>query len=73
MKGSIPIRMCVICKARKPKYELIRLVRNSEGKIVVDLSFKMLGRGAYICQECLDKPKWDKKVEKVFLKKFKTL
>ncbi|MGI6040129.1 MAG: RNase P modulator RnpM [Eubacteriales bacterium] len=41
----------------KPKPELIRVVRSTEGDISIDLKGKKPGRGAYICQNetCLDK------------------
>lgn len=52
---KIPMRMCVACREMKPKKELIRVVRNAEGEIHVDLSSKASGRGAYLCcnQACL--------------------
>ncbi len=54
---KIPMRMCIACRESKPKKELIRIVKNSEGKLNVDLTGKMSGRGAYICSsvECLEK------------------
>lgn len=41
----------------KPKKELIRVVRNQEGLVSVDLTGKANGRGCYICpkQECFNK------------------
>jgi predicted RNA-binding protein YlxR (DUF448 family) len=38
----------------KPKRELIRLVRISDGSVEVDVSGKKAGRGAYLCrsEEC---------------------
>ena len=54
---KIPLRMCVGCREKKPKYELIRIVRKPEGEIITDTTGKISGRGAYICRcaECLTK------------------
>jgi predicted RNA-binding protein YlxR (DUF448 family) len=45
---KIPLRKCVITNERFPKQELIRVVRNNEGHVAVDLTGKMNGRGAYL-------------------------
>ena len=45
---KIPMRSCVVTKERLPKQELIRIVKEPNGNISVDLSGKMNGRGAYI-------------------------
>ena len=50
---KIPLRMCVGCREKKPKPELIRIVRKPEGEIVTDTTGKISGRGAYICK-CVD-------------------
>lgn len=52
-----PMRMCSGCREMKPKKELIRVVRTPEGKIMVDNSGKVSGRGAYVCknEECFNK------------------
>lgn len=52
----------------KPKKELIRVVKNSEGIIKVDLTGKAQGRGAYICKsaDCLEKAIKAKRLEKNF-------
>ncbi len=54
---KIPLRQCVGCGQRKAKNELIRVVRTPEGVIVVDLTGKKSGRGAYLCkgEKCLAK------------------
>lgn len=41
----------------KPKEELVRLVRGSDGRVMVDSPGMAAGRGAYACPtvECLDK------------------
>jgi len=54
---KIPLRMCTGCMVMKPKKELIRVVKNKEGEISLDLIGKKPGRGAYVCKnvECLEK------------------
>ena len=45
---KIPLRSCIVTKERLPKRELLRIVRTPEGKVCVDETGKMNGRGAYI-------------------------
>jgi len=54
---KIPLRMCVGCRTRNDKRNLIRVVRTPEQEVVVDPTGKRAGRGAYICPriECLRK------------------
>ncbi|MGL5574034.1 MAG: RNase P modulator RnpM [Sarcina sp.] len=53
---KIPMRMCNGCMEMKPKKELIRVVKDKENNISVDLTGKMAGRGAYVCKntKCLE-------------------
>ena len=46
---KIPMRTCIACREEKPKKEMLRIVRNAAGEIRLDLSGKLPGRGAYIC------------------------
>lgn len=52
---KIPLRTCLGCKEAKPKKELIRIVKQSDGNIMVDFTGKANGRGAYLCPnaDCL--------------------
>lgn len=63
---KIPQRMCLGCMQMKPKKELIRVVRNKEGEVNLDLTGKAPGRGAYICRnvECFEKAYKAKKFER---------
>ena len=45
---KIPLRRCVVNKEQLPKSELLRIVKDKEGNISVDLTGKLNGRGAYI-------------------------
>lgn len=64
---KIPLRTCMGCNAKKPKKELIRIVKNKENQIFVDKTGKQDGRGAYICDDvkCLEKVIKTKRLEKV--------
>ena len=57
MPKSIPQRQCVGCREKKPKPELIRVVRAPDGAISLDARGKAAGRGAYLCSKaaCLKK------------------
>ena len=44
-----PLRTCIACREKKPKRELVRLVRTPDGHVLVDASGKQAGRGAYLC------------------------
>lgn len=48
MTRKIPMRKCVVTQERFPKKELIRIVRTPENEVVVDLTGKRNGHGAYI-------------------------
>ncbi len=45
---KIPLRSCVVTKEQYPKVELIRIVKDKEGNVFLDLTGKANGRGAYI-------------------------
>ena len=45
---KIPMRTCVVTKESLPKSELLRIVRSPYGEVLVDLTGKQNGRGAYI-------------------------
>lgn len=52
---KIPQRMCVSCRTRKNKKDLLRVVLMPDGQVTVDPTGKKPGRGAYVCKsrECL--------------------
>ena len=47
---KMPMRMCNGCMEMKPKKELIRVVKTNEEEVLVDLTGKKSGRGAYVCK-----------------------
>ena len=63
---KIPMRSCVVTRERLPKLELLRIVKTTDGNIVVDESGKINGRGAYIKKDInvLDKARKSKVLEK---------
>lgn len=63
---KIPQRMCTGCMQMKPKKELIRIVKNKDNEVSIDMTGKKPGRGAYICKdiECLEKAVKQKRLEK---------
>ena len=65
---KIPLRQCIACRELKEKSQMLRVVKNSEGKIFLDFTFKAAGRGAYICDnpECIKKLKKARLLNKVF-------
>ncbi len=64
---KIPFRMCLACRERKPKKEMIRIVKSERG-IHLDFSGKEQGRGAYLCNDanCMNKVLRYKLVNKAF-------
>lgn len=45
---KVPLRTCVVTKEKLEKKDLLRVVKNNEGKVFVDETGKANGRGAYI-------------------------
>jgi len=62
---KIPLRSCVITREKLPKKELIRIVR-TKTEVVLDLTGKVGGRGAYIKKdiEVINKAKNSKALDK---------
>ena len=55
-RGHIPQRSCIVCNAKTDKRDLVRLVRTQSGRVEVDTTSRIPGRGAYVChrQACWD-------------------
>lgn len=64
----LPQRTCLGCNEKKDKKDLIRIVKNKNGEIYIDITGKMEGRGTYICksEECLKKLIKNKRLSKIF-------
>ena len=63
---KIPLRKCTGCGEMKPKKELVRVIKTVDDEILMDLTGKMNGRGAYVCrdEECLKKAIKTKAIER---------
>jgi len=61
-----PLRTCLGCRAKRPKKDLVRVVRIPSGAIEVDPSGRRAGRGAYVCPggDCLKAAVKGKKLER---------
>ncbi|MGM9881353.1 MAG: RNase P modulator RnpM [Bacilli bacterium] len=64
---KIPLRRCVVTREQLPKSDLLRIVKNKDGEVFIDLTGKANGRGAYIKKdlEVLAIAKKKKVIEKV--------
>lgn len=63
---KIPLRKCTGCQEMKNKKELMRILRTSEGDIILDTTGRKNGRGAYLCccMECFEKAVKSKGLER---------
>ena len=41
----------MVCRTKRQRYELLRLVKTPEGQILLDGTGRMDGRGAYVCAD----------------------
>ena len=46
---KVPLRKCVACQEMMAKKELSRVVRTPADEVLIDLTGKKAGRGAYLC------------------------
>lgn len=51
----VSLRTCAGCRRVRPKADLVRIARLSDGAAAVDLAGRLPGRGAYVCRttECV--------------------
>ena len=63
---KIPYRTCIGCQEKKPKRDLLRIIRTPEGIIEIDETGKKSGRGAYLCYNkiCFQEAMKKKRLEK---------
>lgn len=64
---KIPMRSCVVTREKLPKQELIRVVRTPEQDVIVDVTGKANGRGAYLKKDLqvFEKAKKSKVLDKI--------
>ena len=48
---KVPLRKCIVTNEQYPKMEMFRIVRTPEGNVVVDLTGKVRGHGAYVSKK----------------------
>ena len=46
---KIPMRKCVGCGEMKSKKEMIRVLKTTEDQVILDVTGRKNGRGAYLC------------------------
>ncbi len=65
---KIPLRQCIACRELKEKRDMLRIVKDADGKVFIDFSSKASGRGAYICNnpDCVKKLKKSRLLDKAF-------
>lgn len=68
MAKKNPMRQCIGCGEMKGKKEMMRILKTPENEIVLDITGKKNGRGAYLCKEkeCLVKARRSKGLERSF-------
>ncbi len=68
MAKKISMRQCVGCGEMKNKKDMMRVLKSAEGPIVLDMTGKKNGRGAYLCmnKECLVKARKNRGLERSF-------
>lgn len=65
---KIPLRMCTGCGEMFDKRTLVRVVKNKDGEVSLDLTGKKSGRGAYVCKnlDCLKAARKKRAFERAF-------
>ena len=50
-------RMCCVCREKKAKKDMVRVVKSPEGVFFLDFNYKQNGRSAYVCKSsaCIEK------------------
>lgn len=68
MAKKIPLRQCVGCGEMKNKKEMMRVIKDAQGEISLDVTGKKNGRGAYLCfnRQCLEQAEKNKGLERSF-------
>ncbi len=63
---KIPLRTCIVTGEKLDKRELLRIVKNKDNEVFVDLTGKKNGRGAYIKKDLkvLEEAKKKKSLER---------
>ena len=64
---KVPLRRCLVSNKSYPKMELFRVVKTNENVVLLDMTGKVNGRGAYIHKDAdsIEKARKTKVLEKV--------
>ena len=56
-KDHVPIRMCIGCRKKRKKDEMLQFIRGIDGVVLVNKKKKVNGRGFYLCPDliCFEK------------------
>ena len=52
-KAHVPIRMCLGCRKKRKKEEMVRFTKTSDGVLFVNEKKDIRGRGYYLCPDRL--------------------
>jgi len=52
-KGHAPIRMCVGCRKKRKKGEMVRFTQDSNGIVFISEKKDLSGRGFYLCPDLM--------------------
>ncbi|MCI8945720.1 MAG: YlxR family protein [Lachnospiraceae bacterium] len=65
---KVPVRQCIGCGEMKNKSEMMRVLKDSDGTVTLDVTGRKNGRGAYLCisGECLHKARKNRGLERSF-------
>jgi len=55
--ANSPLRTCIVCRQKGEKSIFLRINRSADGEIVLDTTYRVDGRGCYICKNktCIEK------------------
>ncbi len=52
-RKHVPIRMCIGCRRKRKKEEMLRLIQSIDGVAFVDEKKRINGRGFYLCPDLI--------------------
>lgn len=63
-------RTCAVCRNKADRESFVRIVRLVDGQITIDNTYKLDGRGVYICknQDCISRAIKTKAISRSFKK-----
>ena len=66
MAKKVSLRQCVGCGEMRDKREMMRVLKSTEGPVLLDMTGRKNGRGAYLCKsgECLLKARKNRGLER---------